>query len=248
MAGCTQQTTKITTYNADITITIRYSITGLSKAFNEINRQYYEINPDITIDSNYASPETLEKMLSEGTGVDIYVSATPRQMDNLQESGLIIADSRRNFLSNSMVLIVPSESVLEIDDFTDLTGQNVEKIVIGDPGYVTAGAYAQQILDEFGIAEEVGSKLIYGSEGYSVLSYVESGYADAGIVYLSDATISTKVKIVATAPADINSLITCPLALITGTENYEAVASFVDFLYSDQVKAIFEEYGFGTLY
>lgn len=132
----------------------------------------------------------------------------------------------------------------------DLVKDSVQKIAIGDPGSVPAGKYAQQVFDKFAITEKITQKLILCSNVRQVLTYVESGNVDAGIVYFSDTKNNSstgKIKIAAEGPDDVNAKIVYPIAVIKSTRELKAVKDYENFLLSDQAKVIFEKYGFSVL-
>jgi len=143
--------------------------------------------------------------------------------------------------------VVPADSSLDITDFKDLARDNVKKVAIGDPKSVSAGMYAQQIFDRNSIADTIKQKLVLAGDVRHVLTYVESGNVDAGVVFATDAKSSSKVKIVANAPDDINARVVYPVAIIKAGKNIDAARDYESFLFSNQAKAIFEKYGFSVI-
>jgi molybdate transport system substrate-binding protein len=217
---------------------------SLTDAIKEINSLYTSENPQVSITPNFASSGTLQQQIENGAPCDVFISAAVSQMDNLQNKQLILNDTRRNLLNNSVVLIVPAGSTLGITSFNDLTQDKVKKIAIGDPGSVPAGTYAKQTFDLLGIASTVQSKLVLAGNVRQVLTYVENGDVDAGIVYSTDSLISNSIKVVASAPAEINANIVYPVAVIKSSKNLSAANKYMDFISNVQAKAIFEKYGF----
>ena len=217
---------------------------SLTDALKEINTLYSAQNPNLTISNNFAASGTLQAQIQNGAPVDIFISAAAAQMDNLQKAQLIVDDTRKNLLKNSIVLIVPSDSVVELSDFKGLISEKIKRVAMGDPKSVPAGIYAQQLFEQLGIASQLQPKLIFGGDVRQILTYVESGNVDAGVVYSTDAKISTKVKIVATAPENINAKIVYPVAVIKASKNIAAARGYEDFLFGAKAKAIFEKYGF----
>jgi len=217
---------------------------SLTDAIKEINALYIQSNPNVTLTSNFAGSGTLQKQIEQGAPADIFISAGATQMDTLVKENLIVTSTRKNLLNNILVMIVPNDSTLGLQVIKDLAGPKVSKIAIGDPKSVPAGTYAQLTFDELGITSQVTSKYVMGADVKSVLSYVESGNVDAGLVYLTDARTSSKVKIIDYAPADINSQIVYPAAVISGSKVSDAATKYENFLFSTQAKAIFEKYGF----
>ncbi len=236
-AGCTPKTS--------VTLNIS-AAASLTDALKEVNSLYAQENPNVTITPNLAASGTLQKQIENGAPVDVFISAAAAQMDALQEQGLILDATRKNLLNNKIVLIVPSDSTLGLTSFEGLTDDKVKKVAIGDPESVPAGKYGQQAFDELGITAQIQPKLILGSDVRQVLSYVESGNVDAGIVYSTDAKTSTKVKVVASAPDDINAKVVYPMAVIKASTNQAAARDYENFMFSSQAKAVFEKYGFSS--
>ena len=144
-------------------------------------------------------------------------------------------------------MIVPTNSTLGLLTLTDLAGDNVKKIAVGDSKSVPAGTYAKMAFDELGITAKVTPKEIIGADVRQVLTYVETGDVDAGLVYITDAYTSTKVRIIATAPADVNAKIIYPLTVIKASKNVDAAKAYIAFLFSSKAKAIFAKYGFASV-
>lgn len=224
-----------------INVSAAASLTDVLKA---INTAYVSDNPNVTITPNFASSGTLQTQIENGAPADVFISADATQMDNLQKQNLLVNETRKDLINNRVVLVVPNDSTLGITSFSDLALEKVKKIAIGDPKSVPAGTYAGQAFDELGITAQVQPKEILGADVRQVLTYVESGNVDAGIVYSTDALTSTKVKVVASAPGDINARVVYLVAVIKATKNRDAAKSYIDFLFGTQAKGLFEKYGF----
>jgi molybdate transport system substrate-binding protein len=243
----TLKTTKTETTTVAPPVTLNVSAAAsLTDALEAVNALYMEQHSNVTIVANYAASGTLQTQIEQGATCDVFLSAAAKQMNALEDEGLILSNTRINLLKNSIVLIVPKASTLEIDSFEDLLEDYVTMIAVGDPAFVPAGTYAYQLFDLLGITDELeaSGKLIQGSSVRDVLAYVETGNVDAGIVYSTDAVISDGVKIVATAPDEINSKIIYPAAIIKASENQAAAADYLAFLSSDAAIEIFKTYGF----
>jgi len=220
---------------------------SLTDAIQALNEKFMSKNDYITVVANFASSGTLQKQIEQGAPIDVFISASPNQIDALQEQGLILDGTRRDLLNNKVVLVVPTDSTLGITDFMDLLRDDVSKIAIGDPEFVPAGSYARQALELLGIYDDVYPRLILGSDVRQVLGYVENGNVDVGIVYSTDAAVTDGVTIVAEAPAEINDSIVYPVAVIESSKQVEAAREYIDFLCSDEARQIFEEYGFSPI-
>jgi molybdate transport system substrate-binding protein len=241
----TAATTPVSSSTGTAPVTLNISAAAsLTDAVKEINILYISDNPDVTIVPNFASSGTLQQQIENGAPVDVFLSAAQTQMDNLQKKNLLLDDTRRNFVYNKVVLIVPSDSTLELSSFSDLALDKVKKVAVGDPKSVPAGTYTHQAFDQLGITAQIQSKEVLASDVRQVLTYVESGNVDAGIVYSTDALISARVKVVASAPDDINSRIVYPAAVIKDSKVPGAAQDYLDFLFSARAKTVFEKYGF----
>ncbi len=217
---------------------------SLTDVLNAINSAYVAQNLAVTITPNFASSGTLQTQIENGAPVDVFISAGATQMDNLQRQNLLLNETRRDLLNNRVVMVVPFESALRLTSFGDLVLDKVKKIAIGDPKSVPAGMYASQAFDELGITAQLQPKEVLAADVRQVLTYVESGNVDAGVVYWTDAITSPKVKVVAVGPEDINAKIVYPVAVMKASKNRDLARSYIDFLLGAQAKALFEKCGF----
>ncbi len=235
MTGCSKPTP------VELNVSAAASLTDVLQTINAL---YMQEHSNITIVANYASSGILQKQIEQGAPVDIFISAAAKQMDALQNGGLILNETRQDLLNNKVVLVVPSDSTLEISNFTDLLNDDVKHIAIGDPEFVPSGIYGKQVFEVLGIYEQIQAKLILQIDTPHVIGVIETGNVEAGIVYSTDAAIRAKIKIVANAPDEVNSKIVYPMAVIKASTNVEAAKDYLNFLISDEAKAIFEQYGF----
>ncbi|BAY24203.1 molybdenum ABC transporter, periplasmic binding protein [Calothrix sp. NIES-2100] len=185
----------------------------------------------------------MQQQIEQGAPADIFISAGKKQVDALEEKGLLLAGTRSILAKNRLVLIVP-KSVVGITSFYNLKDSKIKKIAIGEPRSVPAGQYAEQVLQKLKILPQVKSKLVYANNVRQVLASVESGNADAGLVYITDAKISDKVKVVVAADEKYHSPIVYPLAVLKSSKNSDAAKEFAKFLTSSQAKAVLQKYGF----
>lgn len=226
---------------ADLTVSAAIS---LKDALDEAKQIYAAENPNVAIAANYGASGTLQLQIEQGAPVDVFLSAAPKQMDALDAKGLLLAGTRKNLLRNEVVLIVPKDYSAGISSFQDLTRADVKQIALGEPVTVPAGQYAKEVLTSLGIYDAVNSKAILAKDVRQVLTYVETGNVDAGIVYATDAMSSAKVKVVATAPAKSHSPVIYPAAVIKASKNPAAARAFLDFLAGPRGRAVFQKYGF----
>jgi molybdate transport system substrate-binding protein len=245
VVGCNQTTTpnlsaSPASQTANLTISAAAS---LKDAMDEIKPLYSKEKPNVNLTYNFGSSGALQQQIEQGAGVDIFISAATKQIKALQQKGLLLDGTTKDLLTNQMVLIAPQNSTV-VTDFKDLTSSRVKKIALGEPKSVPAGQYAEQVLTSLKIADKIKSKVVYAKDVRQALNYVESGNADAGIVYLSDAKSTQKVKIVTTAPEKTHSPVVYPIAILKSSKNVDAAKDFVQFLSGNQAKTIFEKQGF----
>lgn len=218
---------------------------SLQDAIEELDPIFESANRGITVNYNFAASGTLQQQIQQGAPVDLFISAATRQMDALQQRNLIVTNTRRNLLTNNLVLIVPRDSTLGLTSFRQLTNANVDRISVGEPRSVPAGQYAEELFRNLGLLDRLRPKFVYGNSVRNVLSTVESGNADAGVVYTTDARISDRVRQVATAPSNLHSPIVYPIAVIVDSRNPQAARTYAQFLSSSRAQAVFRRYGFG---
>ena len=220
---------------------------SLKGAMTEIKKIYEQEHPQSEIIYNFASSGSLQRQIEQGAPVDVFISAAVNKMDTLAEQELLLTETRRDLLKNQMVLIAPesnNKSNFQLDNFNDLTTEEITTVALGQPASVPAGKYAQEVLNSLQIADKVNSKAVYGKDVRQVLNYVATGNVDAGIVYQTDARLSDKVQIVATAPEDTHSPVIYPIAVIKDSDRSEAASELIEFLATPEAQAVFEEYGF----
>jgi molybdate transport system substrate-binding protein len=206
--------------------------------------QSYKKQSRDTVRFNFASSGTLQRQIENGAPVDLFVSAAEKNMDELQAQGLIEAATRRVLAGNRLVLIVPRSSHSALRSFRDLAKPGVKRVAIGAPQSVPAGRYAQQVLTKLGIWQQVERKAVRGKDVREVLTQVEQGNVDAGIVYRTDAAISSKVSVVAVAPENLHAPIRYPMAVVSASQHKSAAQRFATFLMSASAKAILRRYQF----
>lgn len=226
-----------------LTISAAASLKG---AMEDIRTAYAAEKPNVTITCNFGSSGSLQQQIEQGAEVDIFFSAAAKQMDALQEKSLILEDTRKNILENKIVLVAP-KGTTAVTDFTSLALDGVKKIALGEVSSVPVGQYSEEVLTKMNLMEAVKPKLVYGKDVKEVLAWVETGNADAGMVYETDSKASDKVSIIAYAPDDSHKPVVYPAAVIKASKNIEASKDFMSFLCSEKAKTIFEKYGFAFI-
>jgi molybdate transport system substrate-binding protein len=227
-----------------VTLTISAAI-SLKQSVEAIEKEYQRIHPEITFRNNFGASGTLAVEIENGAPVDIFLSAALRPMDELEAKHLLAAGTRRNLLRNQLVLIAPAGSSLA--GFPGLTNSQIRFIAIGEPNSVPAGEYALATLQALNLADQLKPKFVYARDVRQVLAYVETGNADAGFVYATDAKSSLRAKVIARVPPGSHPDILYPGAVLVGTHAMQEAKSFNDFLVSRAASDTFDSFGFTAL-
>lgn len=244
MIGCSSQK-QITPATPPQKIELNISAAiSLKDALEEIQKNYEIKNPNIKLIYNLGSSGALQKQIEQGAPADIFMSAAPKQMNDLDSKKLVNKTTRKNLVENKLVIVVPKTSTLNITKYEDLTKDDVQRISIGETSSVPAGQYAQEVLKKLDIWDKTKDKAVLAKDVRTVLTYVETGNVEAGIIYKTDAAASDKIKIVATAPEGSHQPIVYPVAVLSESKQTKAAEDFLTYLSTPESKSIFEKYGF----
>jgi molybdate transport system substrate-binding protein len=216
---------------------------SLQSALEEIQPLYQKTKSNHEIRYNFGSSGALLQQIQQGAPADIFISAGKKQIDALEQQGQLVAGTRSNLAGNRLVLITPKNGPA-ITALNQLMNSNVKRISIGEPRSVPAGQYAEQTLRKVGIYDQVKSKFVLANNVRQVLAAVESGNADAGFVYVTDAKISDKVNTALTVDEKDHAAIVYPMAVIQRGKNTEAAKEFMQFLTSPEAQMILRKNGF----
>lgn len=216
---------------------------SLRESMEQIKSIYEAEHQNVTLTFSFGGSGALQQQIEQGAPADIFISAAEKQMDALGEAGLIVKDSRVDLLENKVVLITPSDQT-DIMSFKDVTTDKVGQIGLGEPGSVPAGQYAEEIFKNLGILDEVKAKAVYGKDVREVLSWVETGNVDAGVVYATDARQASNINVVCEAPEESYELVLYPVAVIKDSKHQGEAETFIQFLGSNGAREIFEGLGF----
>ena len=225
-----------------VTLTVA-AAASLHEAVMELDSLYRADHPDIAVRATFGASGALRQQIEQGAPVDVFISASERHVDALQQAGRADPRSRRVLAGNELVLVVPASSTT-VRGFADLASPGVRRVAIGAAASVPAGEYAEQLLHALGIADAVKAKAVYAQNVRQVLAYVERGEVDAGIVYRTDAMASRAVRVAATAPAGTHSPITYPLVLVTGGAHPEQARAYAAFLLGPRGRQVLARHGF----
>lgn len=215
---------------------------SLKEAMEDIQESYKNENSNVELVVNYGSSGSLQKQIEQGAPCDVFISAGKKQMNELKEKELLELDTIKDLVKNQLVLIAPKDS--KITSINEISNEYIKKIALGEINSVPAGKYADETLINSKLKDKVEDKLVFAKDVKEVLAWVQSGNADLGFVYYSDAVNNDKVKIVETISKDSHSPITYPVSLIKASKNLEESKKFEDFLLGEKGQLIFEKYGY----
>ncbi|HUO06709.1 MAG TPA: molybdate ABC transporter substrate-binding protein [Phycisphaerae bacterium] len=217
---------------------------SMKEALTDAAEAYQKAGGD-EVQFAFGSSGALSAQVRNSRNIDLFVSAAEQQMDDLQADKLIDAKSRRDIAANALVLVVPAGAAFVPTQFTQLADPGCRRIAIGERRTVPAGAYAITLLTNLKLAEAVRGKLVYGENVRQVLTYVERGEVDAGIVYATDAKESGgQVKVAVTADAKDCPRVEYPAAVVAGSDHAAGAQEFLDFLSSEAGQKILAARGF----
>ena len=244
LAGCGNSNTG--NAKAEETTVTLFAAKSLNSVMDELITEYNKKNPKVKIVGSYDSSGTLLTQIEEGAPADLFFSAATKQMTALNDEGLMDPDSIVKLLENKVVLIVPEGSDKDITSFEDVATDKVGMIGLGEPGSVPVGQYSEEIFSSLGILDTVKTKANYGSDVRTVLSWVETGAVDCGVVYATDAYVGENIQIVCEAPVGSCKQVIYPVGIVKASEHADAAAEFLAYLQTDHAMQKFEGYGFSA--
>ena len=219
---------------------------SLSNAFRELAPVFEAAHPGTRLQFNFAASGPLLQQIAKGAPVDVFASADQETMDQAQALGFVKAGQRRNFVSNTLVVIVPAApaSARVPSGLKDLTQAAVQRVAIGLPASVPVGRYARGVLEAEGLWAAIEPKMIGAQSVRQALDYVARGEVDAGFVYATDAALMPDKVRVALTVATLKPVL-YPAAPIAASPNLAAAQKFVDFLVTPPAQAVLARYSFG---
>lgn len=246
MVGCTNENTETQSKSPEKKTELMISAAiSLTDSLDEI-KSIYEKDHAVELTFNLGGSGSLAQQIQQGVPADIFISANEDWMDTLEKEELIQTDSRENITGNNLVLITNKTSDINYQSVDEINPDNVEKVAIGNPDSVPAGGYSKQALQQDKLWDKLNddNKLVLAKDVRQVLTYVESGDADIGFVYESDAQTSDKINILTTVDKELHDPIIYPGAVISDTKNEKEATEFLSFMASEQAQEILANNGF----
>jgi molybdate transport system substrate-binding protein len=217
---------------------------SLTDAFKELAPRFEAGKPGTTVRFNFAASGVLLQQISQGAPVDVFASADQETMARAADQKLIDTDTRKNFATNSLVLIEPAKDGVGIKTLQDLSGPAVKKIAVGKAATVPVGRYTRQALDAAKLWTALEPKFVQADSVRQVLDYVGRGEVEAGFVYRTDAAVmADRVKVVLSPEG--NTPVFYPVAVVADSQQKAVARDFVNFLSTDAARQVLAKYGFG---
>ncbi len=250
LAGCSSSKKEI----------IVFAAASMTETMNTIKENYEKAHSNLKITYNFDSSGTLKTQIENGAACDLFISAAPKQMNQLDvDSGtegakdFIDHSTRLDLLENKVALAVRKEATDTVTSFTDLKDKLVNKekgfvLAIGNSD-VPVGQYTQKIFTYFGLNEEElnSAKLLtYGTNVKEVTTFVSQGTANCGIIYATDA-YSANLKVVDTATKEMCGQVIYPAALLKNAPQKDLASEFLSYLQTEEAGKVFESVGFTPL-
>jgi molybdate transport system substrate-binding protein len=225
-----------------------FAAASLTDAFTEIGRNFEAANPGVTTTFNFAGSQALRTQIEEGAPADVFASANAKEMDTLETDGLVTKDTPENFLTNKLVVVLPANNPAGLEKLEDLSKPGIKLVLAAEE--VPVGKYARQALDSMNgqlgsdFKDKVLANVVSNEDNVKqVVSKVQLGEADAGIVYTSDAVAAPDLKTIE-IPAELNVIAKYPIAALSKSANSDLAKAFIDYVLSPEGQAVLQKWGF----
>nr|WP_238403006.1 molybdate ABC transporter substrate-binding protein [Paenibacillus mesophilus] len=245
--GCTAKQEQVRkgaeTDRVELTVSAAASLTD---ALNEIKTAYESKNKSVKLNYNFGASGALQQQIEQGAPADLFLSAATKNMKALVDKQLIDPSRNKNLLINELVAVVPADSKALVRSMDDLTKPDIKHLAVGEPATVPAGTYAKEALSNSKLWDGLAPKLVYAKDVRQVLTYVETGNAEAGFVYKTDALGSSKVKVAFSADPKSYTPIEYPAGIVKATKHDKEAADFYAYLQSKDALDVFVKFGFSV--
>ena len=219
-----------------------FAAASLQTALTKIAAGYR--GPGVPVSVSFGASSAMARQIAQGAPADLFISADAEWMGWLSQRRLIAAGTRRNILSNRLVLIAPKASTLSLRIAPGMplaAALGGGRLAIADPVSVPAGRYGKAALKKLGAWDSVAGRLAPAENVRAALAYVARGETPLGIVYATDAHAEPRVRVVGTFPQATHPRILYPAALTKASPAGRAV---LDYLSGPKAMAVFAAEGF----
>jgi molybdate transport system substrate-binding protein len=227
---------------------IVFAAASLTDAFVELGQRFEADRPGLTVTFNFAGSQALRTQLEQGAVADVFASADLVEMDRLVTAGLAAAAAPRVFLTNRLLVVLPASNPAGIQTLEDLSRTGIKLVLAAEE--VPAGRYARQVLENLnalygaGYMEAVVANVVSNEDNIrQVLTKVQLGEADAGMVYASDAAAAPDLTTLP-IPDEYSVIARYPIAPLASAPEPELAAAFVDYVLSAEGQAVLQKWGF----
>jgi molybdate transport system substrate-binding protein len=228
-----------------------FAAASLTDSFEEVRTAFETENAGVSITYNFAGSPALRTQLQEGAEADVYASADTSNMQQALDADLVVDDAEV-FTRNRLVVIVPADNPASVNTLQDLSKDGLRLVLAAED--VPIGRYARESIAKMQAEGSFGETFeqdtlanIASNEPNvkAVVTKVQLGEADAGIVYVTDVTTDVEGDITSLdIPDNLNVIAVYPIAVTADAANAEAAQAFIDFLLSADGQAILAEFGF----
>jgi len=219
---------------------------SLTDALQALQPTFEADHPGLKLVFNFGASGTLQQQIEQGAPADLFLSAANKNMQALVDKGLIDEAHRANLLTNTLVAVVPKDGAIAMSSFADLSQSGIQHIAVGIPESVPAGAYAKEALENAKLWDALQAKIVQAKDVRQVLQYVETGNADVGFVYKTDAFSSDKTAIAFEVDPATHTPIEYPMGIVKESKHPEEAAALFAYLQSKAALDVFANYGFST--
>jgi molybdate transport system substrate-binding protein len=220
------------------TVTV-FAAASLTDSFTTLGKQFEAAHPGTTVKFNFGASSTLAENINQGAPADVFASASPKNMKQVVDAGG--ASDSKTFANNVIEIAVPPDNPANVTQVTDLAKPGV-KVALCQP-QVPCGTVAHEVFTK---ADITVKPVTQGADVKAVLTTVQLGEVDAGVVYQTDVqSAGTKVKGIV-IPADQNASTSYPIAQLTKAPNAAGAAAFVDYVLSPDGEKVLQQAGFAA--
>ena len=223
-----------------VTLTVS-AAADLTPAFQELG-QLFEQETGTKVTFNFGSTGQLAQQIEQGAPVDVFAAANVSFVDELEQQGLIIPDTKALYARGRITLWTRADSPLKIERIEDLAKAEVKRVAIANPEHAPYGIAAREALQAAGVWKSVEPKLVFGENVAQTLQYAETGNVDVAIVALSLSTQGEGRYVF--VPEELHQPLDQALAVIKSTKLEPQARQFATFINGPQGRPVMRKYGF----